>query len=130
MITKLLKMQMLDEDDELAYSTQASDEEEEKKVDGRPAWMRTLHNSLATWLQLVPKVDIMSLFYLEYFNIIGIQITFLDDIKGQILFAVNLQHYQAGICILHACQLTETLFLRIHVQCTGHFELCSDFLYV
>ena len=56
MITKLLKMQLLDEDDELAYSA-APDEKEKKEIDGRPTWMKTLHNSLATWLQLVPKVN-------------------------------------------------------------------------
>ena len=59
MIGKLLKMQMLEDDeDELAY-TSSEDAMEKKAVrepDGRPAWMRTLNNSLATWLQLVPKV--------------------------------------------------------------------------
>ena len=58
MISKLLKMQMLDEDDELAYSTSSAPEEkEQKEADGRPAWMRQLHSSLSTWLQLVPKVS-------------------------------------------------------------------------
>ena len=57
MISKMLKMQLLDEDDELAYSSSTTPEEKEKKeADGRPTWMRQLHNSLATWLQLVPKV--------------------------------------------------------------------------
>ncbi len=81
MITKLLKMQMLDEDDELAYSTQSSTEEEEKKVDGRPAWMRTLHNSLATWLQLVPKVTTIYHSYNVFFSKIKVQIVCLDSRK-------------------------------------------------
>lgn len=57
----MLKMQMLDEDDELAYSTSSAPEEQEKKeADGRPTWMRQLHTSLATWLQLVPKVRLLN----------------------------------------------------------------------
>ena len=55
MITKLLKMQLLEDDDELAY-TPSEDKEKKREIDGRPAWMRTLHNSLTTWMQLVPKV--------------------------------------------------------------------------
>ena len=66
MIGKLLKMQLLeDDDDELAYSPTnppsprpggGATSPEERRSDGRPAWMRTLNNSLHTWLQLVPKV--------------------------------------------------------------------------
>ncbi len=59
MIGKLLKMQLLDEDDELAYSASGSaapEETQQKEKDGRPTWMRQLHASLTTWLQLVPKV--------------------------------------------------------------------------
>lgn len=55
MIGKLLKMQLLEDDDELAYDN-ASKDKEKKEADGRPSWMRTLHNSLATWMQIVPKV--------------------------------------------------------------------------
>lgn len=32
------------------------DDTEKPMVDGRPAWMRTLHTSVRTWLDLVPKV--------------------------------------------------------------------------
>ncbi len=55
MITKLLKMQILEDDDELAY-TRPTEDEQKQKVDGRPAWMKTLHVSLSNWMRLVPKV--------------------------------------------------------------------------
>ena len=61
MTRNLLKMQLLEDDDELAYTaTTSSDDESEqqqkKLEDGRPAWMRTLSQSLTTWLKLLPKV--------------------------------------------------------------------------
>ena len=56
MISKILRMQMLD-DDELAYSaTDSENQADQKPVDGRPAWMKTLSNSLYNWIRLVPKV--------------------------------------------------------------------------
>lgn len=56
LVGKLLKMQQLEDDDELAYSAEEGlDQPHENETDGRPAWMRTLHNSGATWLQLLPK---------------------------------------------------------------------------
>ncbi len=63
MISKLLKMQLLEDDDELAYTPTPGSENQDaqreaRDADGRPAWMRTLHNSLSTWLQMVPKVGI------------------------------------------------------------------------
>jgi dynein heavy chain 1 len=56
MISNLLKMQILEDDDELAYAapTEATDEEK-KEVDGRPAWMKLINVSLSTWMRLVPK---------------------------------------------------------------------------
>ena len=59
LIGKLLKMQIFEDDDDLAYSstsTSGDDEQKKKTEDGRPAWMRTLHSSLAQWMGLVPKV--------------------------------------------------------------------------
>jgi len=49
-------MQQLEDDDELAYSS-ADDSlvQVVKEADGRPSWMRTLHSSATTWLQLLPK---------------------------------------------------------------------------
>jgi hypothetical protein len=47
-------MQILEEDDDLAYGI--TPDEEEKIVDGRPTWMKTLHTSVSTWMTLVPKV--------------------------------------------------------------------------
>ncbi|XP_046627104.1 dynein heavy chain, cytoplasmic isoform X5 [Neodiprion virginianus] len=56
LVSKLLKMQQLEDEDELAYSNEESlDAPREAVGDGRPAWMRTLHNSASTWLQLLPK---------------------------------------------------------------------------
>lgn len=51
-------MQQLEDEDELAYSSEDAtrlDTPAEGAVDGRPAWMRTLHNSATTWLQLLPQ---------------------------------------------------------------------------
>ncbi|KAK6637160.1 Dynein heavy chain, cytoplasmic [Polyplax serrata] len=56
LVGKLLKMQQLEDDEELAYSPEDSlDQTIVKDVDGRPSWMKTLHNSASTWLQLLPK---------------------------------------------------------------------------
>jgi len=54
MIANLLRMQLLEESDATPHS--GTPEEQEKRLtDGRPAWMRTLHSSVSTWLDLVPK---------------------------------------------------------------------------
>ncbi|XP_076178666.1 dynein heavy chain, cytoplasmic isoform X5 [Ptiloglossa arizonensis] len=56
LVSKLLKMQQLEDEDELAYSNEESlDTPTEAEADGRPSWMKTLHNSASTWLQLLPK---------------------------------------------------------------------------
>ncbi|XP_049288218.1 dynein heavy chain, cytoplasmic isoform X3 [Anopheles funestus] len=56
LISKLLKMQQLEDDDELAYSNDESlDTMQTRQEDGRPSWMKTLHNSALTWLELLPK---------------------------------------------------------------------------
>ncbi|XP_049780046.1 dynein heavy chain, cytoplasmic isoform X3 [Schistocerca cancellata] len=58
LVSKLLKMQQLEDDDELAYSTDESLDNaarDQGAGDGRPTWMRTLHNSASTWLQLLPR---------------------------------------------------------------------------
>ncbi|XP_055612109.1 dynein heavy chain, cytoplasmic isoform X2 [Uranotaenia lowii] len=56
LVSKLLKMQQLEDDDELAYSTEESlDSVQTRQEDGRPSWMKTLHNSALTWLELLPK---------------------------------------------------------------------------
>ncbi|KAJ8666432.1 hypothetical protein QAD02_008094, partial [Eretmocerus hayati] len=56
LVTKLLKMQQLEDEDELAYCNDDTlDSRGEAESDGRPAWMRTLHKSASTWLQLLPK---------------------------------------------------------------------------
>ena len=73
LVINLLKMQQLDEDDELAYrycknklkhipiififiaNIFCSDASSETGVvEGRPAWMRTLHSSSSGWLSLLP----------------------------------------------------------------------------
>ncbi|XP_021916201.1 dynein heavy chain, cytoplasmic isoform X2 [Zootermopsis nevadensis] len=56
LVGKLLKMQQLEDDDELAYSAEEGlSQPHVQEADGRPSWMRTLHNSASTWLQLLPK---------------------------------------------------------------------------
>ncbi|XP_044265029.1 dynein heavy chain, cytoplasmic isoform X6 [Tribolium madens] len=54
LVSKLLKMQQLEDDDELAYSVDEILPTDAAQVDGRPSWMKTLHNSAGTWLQLLP----------------------------------------------------------------------------
>ncbi|KAF5301350.1 hypothetical protein FQA39_LY10748 [Lamprigera yunnana] len=54
LVGKLLKMQQLEDDDELAYSEESSPTSP-TQIDGRPSWMKTLHNSAVTWLQLLPR---------------------------------------------------------------------------
>lgn len=66
-ISKLLKLQLLeDDDDEIVYSSESQQTGSEGEVkfvvkrrtseasDGRPAWMRQLLNSTNTWLRLLP----------------------------------------------------------------------------
>ncbi|KAK3912297.1 Dynein heavy chain, cytoplasmic [Frankliniella fusca] len=56
LVGKLLKMQQLEDDDELAYSIEEGLDQKQKSLgDGRPSWMRTLHNSAATFLELLPR---------------------------------------------------------------------------
>lgn len=59
LVSKLLKMQQLEDDDELAYSAEEGLEQASSKKsgqeDGRPSWMKTLHNSATAWLELLPK---------------------------------------------------------------------------
>ena len=60
MTKRLLKMQLLEDDDELAYlaPTSGEEEEEEKKErDGRPSWMKNLHNSISNWMTVIPEVS-------------------------------------------------------------------------
>lgn len=55
MVIKLLKMQLLeDDDDELEYADDAS-ASSIRKVDGRPTWMKSLQNSAQNWLRLLPE---------------------------------------------------------------------------
>ena len=53
-IVKLLKMQQLDEDEELAYDQDQTQEVPEKAL-GQPAWMRSLNESVTSWLTNLPK---------------------------------------------------------------------------
>ena len=56
MIGKLLKMQMLEDDDELAYSPAETEAAVQKEADGRPSWMRILSGDLLEWSKMLPKV--------------------------------------------------------------------------
>lgn len=65
MISKLLKLQLLEDDDDLVYSETENVAGDKPKVvvkrrtsesiDGRPAWMRTLLSSSTNWLRLLPN---------------------------------------------------------------------------
>ncbi|ROT81449.1 Dynein heavy chain, cytoplasmic [Penaeus vannamei] len=58
MLGKLLKMQVLEDDDELAYGGDESPGTERREVEGRPSWMVTLNQSAVTWLSLLPEMVI------------------------------------------------------------------------
>ena len=60
LVSELLKMQHLEDDNELAYSVEenaegAAENAAKRSGDGRPSWMMTLHNSATAWLELLPK---------------------------------------------------------------------------
>lgn len=55
MISKMLKMQMLEDEDDLAYAEAEKKARTDSTSDGRPAWMRTLHTTASNWLQLIPQ---------------------------------------------------------------------------
>ncbi|XP_049595492.1 cytoplasmic dynein 1 heavy chain 1 [Syngnathus scovelli] len=54
MMGKMLKMQMLEDEDDLAYETEKK-ERTASTADAQPAWMRTLHTTAGNWLQLMPQ---------------------------------------------------------------------------
>lgn len=54
MMGKMLKMQMLEDEDDLAYETEKK-ERASSTSDTQPAWMRTLHATACNWLQLMPQ---------------------------------------------------------------------------
>ena len=56
MIGKLLKMQMLEDDDELAYAPAETEAAVQREADGRPGWMRILSGDLLEWSKMLPKV--------------------------------------------------------------------------
>ncbi|XP_047029280.1 dynein heavy chain, cytoplasmic isoform X1 [Helicoverpa zea] len=57
LVSKLLKMQQLEDEEELAYNAAAQDHDAvaDSMVAGRPAWMKTLHSTATNWLQLLPQ---------------------------------------------------------------------------
>ncbi|CAH1637358.1 unnamed protein product [Spodoptera littoralis] len=57
LVSKLLKMQQLEDEEELAYNAAAQDHDAvaDSMVAGRPAWMKTLHATATNWLQLLPQ---------------------------------------------------------------------------
>lgn len=55
MISKMLKMQMLEDEDDLAYAETEKKTRTDSTSDGRPTWMRTLHTTACNWLQLIPQ---------------------------------------------------------------------------
>ncbi|XP_012579828.1 PREDICTED: cytoplasmic dynein 1 heavy chain 1, partial [Condylura cristata] len=55
MISKMLKMQMLEDEDDLAYAETEKKTRADSTSDGRPTWMRTLHTTASNWLHLIPQ---------------------------------------------------------------------------
>lgn len=58
LVSKLLKMQQLEDDDELAYNPDEGAVDaslQNVQEDGRPSWMIVLCNSATSWLELLPK---------------------------------------------------------------------------
>ncbi|XP_078728003.1 cytoplasmic dynein 1 heavy chain 1-like isoform X1 [Lampetra fluviatilis] len=54
MLSKLLKMQLLEDEEDLAHQAPEKKRRPSSTSDGRPAWMRTLHTTALNWLGLVP----------------------------------------------------------------------------
>ncbi|XP_063040383.1 cytoplasmic dynein 1 heavy chain 1 isoform X1 [Engraulis encrasicolus] len=54
MMGKMLKMQMLEDEDDLAYETEKK-QRTSSSSDAQPAWMRTLRTTSCNWLQLIPE---------------------------------------------------------------------------
>lgn len=48
-------MQMLEDEDDLAYAETQKKARPDSTADGRPAWMRTLHTTASNWLHLIPQ---------------------------------------------------------------------------
>lgn len=59
LVSKLLKMQQLEDEEELAYNAATQDHHDPTSIviegDGRPAWMKSLHQTATGWLQLLPE---------------------------------------------------------------------------
>ena len=51
---KMLKMQMLEDEDDLAYETEKK-QRTSSSSDAQPAWMRILRTTASNWLQLIPE---------------------------------------------------------------------------
>ncbi|XP_015784706.1 dynein heavy chain, cytoplasmic isoform X1 [Tetranychus urticae] len=59
-VSKLLKLQLIEDDEDVVYVSENEPSDGPKRVkqpsgDGRPAWMRTLLNSATNWLRLLPN---------------------------------------------------------------------------
>ncbi|XP_041980502.1 dynein heavy chain, cytoplasmic isoform X3 [Aricia agestis] len=58
LVSKLLKMQQLEDEEELAYNAATQDHDPHSIVvvgDGRPAWMKILQQTATNWLQILPQ---------------------------------------------------------------------------
>lgn len=57
MMGKMLKMQMLEDEDDLAYEKETKRERTAStSAEAQPAWMRTLLTTATNWLTLIPQV--------------------------------------------------------------------------
>jgi len=55
MLVNVLKMQVMSEEDELAYSPEISGKREGQEGDVRPAWMKSMASSVKKWLSILPE---------------------------------------------------------------------------
>ncbi|KAK6191509.1 hypothetical protein SNE40_003176 [Patella caerulea] len=93
LIAKLMKMEILEEEDS---SYDPSDDQQKRMADGRPAWMRTVHTSVATWLKLVPPVSSLPA--------LGAMKRTVENIKDP-LFRFFEREVNAGAKLLHDVRL-------------------------
>lgn len=109
MMGKLLKMQMLEDEDDLAYETEKK-QRTASSSDAQPAWMRTLHSTACNWLQLIPL------------SVNPLKRT-VENIKvGSETLSLNCNHHK---CIQWWLSHWETKALRIQ-----QVVLKSSFLYI
>lgn len=83
MISKMLKMQMLEDEDDLAYAETEKKARTDSTSDGRPAWMRTLHTTASNWLHLIPQTLSHLKRTVENIKVAGVEWAGLARVEGR-----------------------------------------------